>query len=95
MLGINLTFATVYSSLLMIIPALISRPTHKYLVSGRPKRKGASVRQEQQEPPSTTYACALKSDSDGDEENKTNPGCRRTKDWSNLQGIISDDADSD
>uniref|UniRef100_H3BX93 HIRA interacting protein 3 n=1 Tax=Tetraodon nigroviridis TaxID=99883 RepID=H3BX93_TETNG len=62
---------------------------------GRPKRRGASVLQKQQEPPSSTYTRVLNSGSDSDEENKVNTGCRRTTDWSNLHGIISDDADSD
>lgn len=65
------------------------------LVSGRPKRRAASVWQEQQETPSSTYTRPLRSSSDSDDENKINTGRRRTTDWNNLQGIISDDADSD
>lgn len=65
----------------------------RILVSGRPKRRGSSVWQEQQQPPSSTYARALNSGSDSAEENKMITGSRRTTDWSNLQGIISDDSD--
>lgn len=64
-------------------------------VSGRPKRRGASVWLEQQEPPSSTYVRSLNSGSDSDQENDTHRGRRRATDWANLQGIISDDANSD
>ncbi|XP_070779796.1 HIRA-interacting protein 3 [Enoplosus armatus] len=47
---------------------------------GRPKRR-ASAWQEQHDPPSPPF--------------NTRRGRRRGKDWANLQGIISDDADSD
>lgn len=65
------------------------------VVPGRPKRRAASVWQEQQETPSSTYKRPLRSSSDSDDENKINTVRRRTTDWNNLQGIISDDADSD
>eukprot|EP00064_Thunnus_orientalis_P015371 superscaffoldBa00002838_g15423 len=61
---------------------------------GRPKRRGASAWQKQEDPPSSAYQRSLNSGSDSDQEN-TNRGRRRATDWSNLQGIISDDADSD
>lgn len=64
------------------------------LLTGRPKRRGASAWQEQHDPPASTYQRALNSDSDSDEENNTHRGHRRATDWENLQGIISDDADS-
>ncbi|XP_029996926.1 HIRA-interacting protein 3 isoform X2 [Sphaeramia orbicularis] len=60
---------------------------------GRPKRRG--VLNEQQKSPSSTYQRTLSSGSDSDQENKTHKTQRRTTDWSSLQGIISDDADSD
>uniref|UniRef100_A0A3Q1H6M6 Histone chaperone domain-containing protein n=1 Tax=Anabas testudineus TaxID=64144 RepID=A0A3Q1H6M6_ANATE len=60
---------------------------------GRPKRRGASAWQEQHDPPTSTYQRTL--DSGSDEENDTQRGRRRATDWDNLQGIISDDADSD
>ncbi|XP_029364101.1 HIRA-interacting protein 3 isoform X2 [Echeneis naucrates] len=56
---------------------------------GRPKRRQAW----QHNPPSSVYQHSLNSDSD-DQEN-THTGRRRATDWANLQGIISDDADSD
>lgn len=63
------------------------------LLLGRPKRRGASAWQEQHDPPTSTYQRTL--DSGSDEENDTQRGRRRATDWDNLQGIISDDADSD
>ncbi|XP_028456078.1 HIRA-interacting protein 3 isoform X2 [Perca flavescens] len=60
---------------------------------GRPKRRAASAWQEKSEPPSSTYLHTLNSGSDSNEENDSHRGRRRT-DWANLQGIISDDADS-
>uniref|UniRef100_A0A4W6ETV8 Histone chaperone domain-containing protein n=1 Tax=Lates calcarifer TaxID=8187 RepID=A0A4W6ETV8_LATCA len=60
---------------------------------GRPTR-GAALRQEQHDPPSPTYQRTLNSGSDSDQEN-THKKRRRPSDWANLQGIISDDADSD
>ncbi|XP_078125958.1 LOW QUALITY PROTEIN: HIRA-interacting protein 3 [Sander vitreus] len=60
---------------------------------GRPKRRAASAWQEKCEPPSSTYLHTLNSGSDSNEENNSHRGRRRT-DWANLQGIISDDADS-
>ncbi|XP_069380736.1 HIRA-interacting protein 3 isoform X2 [Paralichthys olivaceus] len=62
---------------------------------GRPKRRGASVRQEEPDYLSSTYKRTLNSASDSDDENRTHKGQRRATDWANLQGIISDDADSD
>lgn len=59
--------------------------------SGRPARRG----REQKEPPSSSYARTLNSGSESDQELKTHRGRRRATDWGNLQGIISDDADSD
>ncbi|KAM3597265.1 uncharacterized protein V6R79_002092 [Siganus canaliculatus] len=59
---------------------------------GRPKRRG--TQQEHCEPPSMTYQRALNSCSDSDEESTAQRGPRRTTHWANLQGIISDDADS-
>uniref|UniRef100_A0A672Y439 Histone chaperone domain-containing protein n=1 Tax=Sphaeramia orbicularis TaxID=375764 RepID=A0A672Y439_9TELE len=53
------------------------------------------VLNEQQKSPSSTYQRTLSSGSDSDQENKTHKTQRRTTDWSSLQGIISDDADSD
>ncbi|XP_059204534.1 HIRA-interacting protein 3 [Centropristis striata] len=58
---------------------------------GRPTRRAA--RQEQLDPPSSAYIRSLNSGSDSDEDNK-NGGRRKARDWANLQGIISDDADS-
>ncbi|XP_031176612.1 HIRA-interacting protein 3 isoform X2 [Sander lucioperca] len=60
---------------------------------GRPKRRAASAWQEKCEPPSSTYLHTLNSGSDSNEENNSHRGRKRT-DWANLQGIISDDADS-
>ncbi|AWP18755.1 putative BTB/POZ domain-containing adapter for CUL3-mediated RhoA degradation protein 3-like [Scophthalmus maximus] len=62
---------------------------------GRPKRRGALARQEHDDPPSSTYKRTLNSGSDSDRENEVRKGHRRATDWANLQGIISDDADSD
>ncbi|XP_029015576.1 HIRA-interacting protein 3 [Betta splendens] len=62
---------------------------------GRPKRRGASVWQEPKEPPSSAYKRTLNSDSDSNEENNGHRGHRRATDWANLQGIISDDGESD
>uniref|UniRef100_A0A8D3AF97 Histone chaperone domain-containing protein n=1 Tax=Scophthalmus maximus TaxID=52904 RepID=A0A8D3AF97_SCOMX len=62
---------------------------------GRPKRRGALARQEHDDPPSSTYKRTLNSGSDSDQENEVRKGHRRATDWANLQGIISDDADSD
>ncbi|XP_076609261.1 HIRA-interacting protein 3 [Chaetodon auriga] len=62
---------------------------------GRPKRRGASSCQERHDPPSSTYLRTLNSSSDSDQENYKHKGRRRATDWANLQGIISDDADSD
>ncbi|XP_045931357.1 HIRA-interacting protein 3 isoform X2 [Micropterus dolomieu] len=62
---------------------------------GRAKRRGSSARQEKHDPPSSTYLRTLDSGSDSDQENSTHRGRRRATEWANLQGIISDDADSD
>ncbi|XP_070704706.1 HIRA-interacting protein 3 [Pempheris klunzingeri] len=62
---------------------------------GRPKRRGASAWQEKHEPPSSAYLRTLNSSSDSDQDSKTHRGSRKATDWANLQGIISDDADSD
>ncbi|XP_054614800.1 HIRA-interacting protein 3 [Dunckerocampus dactyliophorus] len=59
---------------------------------GRPKRRGALAQHER--PPPATYQRSFNSDSGSDQEN-TQRGRRRATDWANLQGIISDDADSD
>lgn len=64
-------------------------------VAGRPKRRGASAWHEQQEPPSSTYVRTLNSGSDSDQEIDTHRRRKRATDWANLQGIISDDANSD
>ncbi|XP_032394606.1 HIRA-interacting protein 3 isoform X2 [Etheostoma spectabile] len=61
---------------------------------GRPKRRAASAWQETCEPPSSTYVHTLNSGSDSNEETSSHRGRRRPTDWANLQGIISDDADS-
>nr|XP_057905406.1 HIRA-interacting protein 3 [Doryrhamphus excisus] len=58
---------------------------------GRPKRRGTLG--QQRDPPPSTYQRSFNSDSD--QENNTQRGRRRASDWANLQGIISDDADSD
>ncbi|XP_053194306.1 HIRA-interacting protein 3 [Scomber japonicus] len=60
---------------------------------GRPTRRGASVSKKQQNTPSSAYQRTLNSGSDSGEEN-TQKGHRRAIDWTNLKGIISDDADS-
>ncbi|XP_033998936.1 HIRA-interacting protein 3 isoform X3 [Trematomus bernacchii] len=61
---------------------------------GRPKRRGTSAWKERQDFPSSTYLRTVNTGSDSDEENKPNRGRKRATDWANLQGIISDDADS-
>ncbi|XP_069005422.1 HIRA-interacting protein 3 [Embiotoca jacksoni] len=65
------------------------------VTQGRPKRRGASTWQEKHDPPSSEYQHTLNSGSDSDEENNAPRGRRRVTQWTNLQGIISDDADSD
>uniref|UniRef100_A0A3Q4H0E5 HIRA interacting protein 3 n=1 Tax=Neolamprologus brichardi TaxID=32507 RepID=A0A3Q4H0E5_NEOBR len=62
---------------------------------GRPTRRGASASQKQQDCPSSEYQRTLNSESDSDQENNTHRGRRKMSEWANLQGIISDDADSD
>ncbi|XP_061741306.1 HIRA-interacting protein 3 isoform X2 [Nerophis ophidion] len=61
---------------------------------GRPKRRGAVARHGQRDPVLSTYQRSLNSGSGSDQENDIQRGPRKT-DWANLQGIISDDADSD
>ncbi|XP_061893414.1 HIRA-interacting protein 3 isoform X2 [Entelurus aequoreus] len=61
---------------------------------GRPKRRGAVARHGQCDPAPSTYQRSLNSGSGSDQENDIQRGRRKT-DWANLQGIISDDADSD
>uniref|UniRef100_A0A3Q3WTD8 Histone chaperone domain-containing protein n=1 Tax=Mola mola TaxID=94237 RepID=A0A3Q3WTD8_MOLML len=60
---------------------------------GRSKRRGTLAWREQQKPPSPQYTRTLNSGSDS-EDNQAHGGRRKTTDWANLQGIISDDADS-
>uniref|UniRef100_A0A3B4FNX4 HIRA interacting protein 3 n=1 Tax=Pundamilia nyererei TaxID=303518 RepID=A0A3B4FNX4_9CICH len=62
---------------------------------GRPTRRGASASQKQQDCSSSEYQRTLNSESDSDQENNTHRGRRKMSEWANLQGIISDDADSD
>ncbi|XP_077396764.1 HIRA-interacting protein 3 isoform X1 [Festucalex cinctus] len=61
---------------------------------GRSKRRGAFAGQQQHDSPCSIYKHALTSGSDSEEENNMQKGRRRTSDWANLKGIISDDADS-
>ncbi|XP_029912810.1 HIRA-interacting protein 3 isoform X2 [Myripristis murdjan] len=60
---------------------------------GRPKRRAALAWQGQRVPESSPYQRTLNS-SCSDEDSHTGRGGRRAADWSNLQGIISDE-DSD
>ncbi|XP_042072845.1 HIRA-interacting protein 3-like [Haplochromis burtoni] len=62
---------------------------------GRPTRRGTSASQKQQDCPSSGYQRTLNSGSDSDRENNIHRGRRKMSEWDNLQGIISDDADSD
>nr|XP_046159883.1 HIRA-interacting protein 3 isoform X2 [Oncorhynchus gorbuscha] len=61
---------------------------------GRPKRRGVSKWQQQSSPPSSAYKRVVNSSSDSEEDSHAGRGRKRATDWSNLQGIISDDADS-
>lgn len=61
---------------------------------GRPKRRGVSIWQQQSSPPSSAYKRVVNSSSDSEEDSHAGRGRKRATDWSNLQGIISDDADS-
>lgn len=61
---------------------------------GRPKRRGVSIWQQQSSPPSSAYKRVVNSSSDSEEDSHAGRGCKRATDWSNLQGIISDDTDS-
>ncbi|CAL8305948.1 unnamed protein product [Merluccius merluccius] len=60
---------------------------------GRPKRRGASAWQEPQASLAARYKRTV--DSDSEEGGPTGRGPKRSTDWSHLQGIISDDGDSD
>ncbi|XP_029582831.1 HIRA-interacting protein 3 isoform X2 [Salmo trutta] len=61
---------------------------------GRPKRRGVSIWQQQSSPPSSAYKRVVNSSSDSEEDSHAGRGCKRATDWSNLQGIISDDSSS-
>lgn len=63
--------------------------------SGRPKRRASSLwaPQGNSSPPSA-YKRAVNSDSDS-EDDQADRGRKKATDWSNLRGIISDDAESD
>ncbi|XP_071268545.1 HIRA-interacting protein 3 isoform X1 [Salvelinus alpinus] len=61
---------------------------------GRPKRRGVSIWQQQSSPPTSAYKRVVNSSSDSEEDSHAGRGRKRATDWSNLQGIISDDADS-
>ncbi|XP_035626458.2 HIRA-interacting protein 3 isoform X2 [Oncorhynchus keta] len=61
---------------------------------GRPKRRGVSNWQQQSSPPSSAYKRVVNSSSDSEEDSHAGRGRKRATDWSNLRGIISDDADS-
>ncbi|KAK6299998.1 HIRA-interacting protein 3 isoform X2 [Coregonus clupeaformis] len=63
--------------------------------TGRPKRRGVSIWQQQSSPPSSAYKRVVNSSSDSEEDSHAGRGRKRATDWSNLQGIISDGADSD
>uniref|UniRef100_A0A3B4ALJ4 Histone chaperone domain-containing protein n=1 Tax=Periophthalmus magnuspinnatus TaxID=409849 RepID=A0A3B4ALJ4_9GOBI len=60
---------------------------------GRPKRHAALSWHEQKEPPSSTFQRTLDSGSDSDQQQSHKS--RRKTDWKNLQGIISDNEESD
>ncbi|XP_034046330.1 HIRA-interacting protein 3 [Thalassophryne amazonica] len=61
---------------------------------GRPRRRGASALEEHRRSPQpSTYHRSLNSSSDSDQDH-TARRHKKATDWSNLQGIISDDADS-
>ncbi|KAM8824458.1 adenine nucleotide translocase lysine N-methyltransferase [Synchiropus picturatus] len=60
---------------------------------GRASRRGTASGRKQEDARSSMYKHAVNSSSGSDQENKGNGGRRRI-DWSNLQGIISDDGDS-
>ncbi|XP_029945153.1 HIRA-interacting protein 3-like [Salarias fasciatus] len=60
---------------------------------GRPKRRGAW--QQQPDPPPSAYQRSLNSDSDSDQDSSAPKGRKKLTAWANLQGIISDDGDSD
>ncbi|XP_053707775.1 HIRA-interacting protein 3 isoform X3 [Synchiropus splendidus] len=57
---------------------------------GRTSRRGTASGRKQEDSRSSMYKHAVNSSSGSDQENKGNGGRRRI-DWSNLQGIISDD----
>ncbi|KAJ0000865.1 hypothetical protein NQD34_005885 [Periophthalmus magnuspinnatus] len=60
---------------------------------GRSKRHAALSWHEQKEPPSSTFQRTLDSGSDSDQQQSHKSG--RKTDWKNLQGIISDNEESD
>ncbi|CAL8273010.1 unnamed protein product [Lota lota] len=60
---------------------------------GRPKRRGPSAWQEPLSSPAARYKRTVNSDSD--EGSPTDKGPNGRRHWGNLQGIISDDGDSD
>ncbi|XP_056607853.1 HIRA-interacting protein 3 [Triplophysa dalaica] len=61
---------------------------------GRPKRRAAWPPRPNVSPPSSVYKCVVDSDSDSGDSH-TNRGHKRAAAWRNLQGIISDDGESD
>ena len=78
-----------------LMDVLIDKLTTNVLpLSGRPKRRGVSIWQQQSSPPSSAYKRVVNSSSDSEEDSHAGRGRKRATDWSNLQGIISDDADS-
>ncbi|KAM9780040.1 adenine nucleotide translocase lysine N-methyltransferase [Neosynchiropus ocellatus] len=60
---------------------------------GRASRRGTASVRKQEDSQLSTYKRAMNSSSGSDQENRVNGG-RRKIDWSNLQGIISDDGDT-
>lgn len=65
--------------------------------SGRPKRRAAAAAwppAQNASPPPSAYKRVVDSDSDSGEDH-TNTGRKRGAAWANLQGIISDDGESD
>ncbi|XP_016426743.1 HIRA-interacting protein 3-like isoform X2 [Sinocyclocheilus rhinocerous] len=64
---------------------------------GRPKRRTAAAAwppAQNVSPPPSAYKCVVDSDSDSGESHR-NTGRKRGAAWANLQGIISDDGESD
>ncbi len=69
----------------------------KLCSSGRPKRRAAAAAwppPQNVSPPPSAYKRVVDSDSDSGESH-TNTGRKRGAAWANLQGIISDDGESD